>query len=58
MLKYSKFKNETTNCLNLTNTAFSPLYVFEFTHHPKYGCRDLKGIIDLPTEARKMDIMK
>jgi hypothetical protein len=21
MLKYSKFKNETTNCLNLTNTA-------------------------------------
>ena len=22
MLKYSKFINETTNCLNLTNTAF------------------------------------
>jgi hypothetical protein len=29
MLKYSKFKNETTNCLNLTNTAFLALLILE-----------------------------
>jgi hypothetical protein len=40
------------------NNSFSPSYMFEFPHHPKYGCHDLKGIIGLPTEARKMDNMK
>jgi hypothetical protein len=30
--------------MNENNKSFYPLTMFEFIHHPKYGCRDLKGL--------------
>ena len=26
------------------NKTFYPSYMFEFIHHPEYGCCDLKGL--------------
>jgi hypothetical protein len=30
--------------MKTTNKSFYPLDMFEFIHHPKYGCQDLKGL--------------
>jgi hypothetical protein len=30
--------------MNENNKSFYPSYMFEFIHHPKYGCRNLKGL--------------
>jgi hypothetical protein len=30
--------------MNERNKSFYPSNMFEFIHHPKYGCRDLKGL--------------
>jgi hypothetical protein len=30
--------------MNENNNAFYPSYMFEFIHHPEYGCHDLKGL--------------
>jgi hypothetical protein len=30
--------------MNENNKSFYPSDMFEFIHHPKYGCRDLKGL--------------
>jgi hypothetical protein len=29
---------------NENNKSFYPLDMFEFIHHPEYGCHDLKGL--------------
>jgi hypothetical protein len=31
--------------MNENNKSFYPSNMFEFIHHPEYGCRDLKGLI-------------
>jgi hypothetical protein len=31
--------------MNENNKSFYPSDMFEFIHHPKYGCRDLRGLI-------------
>jgi hypothetical protein len=31
--------------MNENNKSFYPSDMFEFIHHPEYGCRDLKGLI-------------
>jgi hypothetical protein len=33
--------------MNENNKSFYPSDMFEFIHHPKYGCRDLKGVVPL-----------
>jgi hypothetical protein len=33
------------NLMNDHNKSFYPLDMFEFIHHPEYGCHDLKGLI-------------
>jgi hypothetical protein len=30
--------------MNENNKSFNPSDMFEFIHHPEYGCRDLKGL--------------
>jgi hypothetical protein len=30
--------------MNENNKSFYPSKMFEFIHHPEYGCRDLKGL--------------
>jgi hypothetical protein len=30
--------------MNENNKSFYPLNIFEFIHHPEYGCLDLKGL--------------
>jgi hypothetical protein len=30
--------------MNENNKSFYPLDMFDFIHHPEYGCRDLKGL--------------
>jgi hypothetical protein len=30
--------------MNENNQSFYPLDIFEFIHHPKYRCHDLKGL--------------
>jgi hypothetical protein len=30
--------------MNESNKSFYPSDMFEFIHHPEYGCRDLKGL--------------
>jgi hypothetical protein len=30
--------------MNENNKFFYPLDMFEFIHHPEYGCHDLKGL--------------
>jgi hypothetical protein len=30
--------------MNENNKSFYPSDMFEFIHHPEYGCRDLKGL--------------
>jgi hypothetical protein len=30
--------------MNENNRSFYPSDMFEFIHHPKYGCCDLKGL--------------
>jgi hypothetical protein len=32
------------NLMNDHNKSFYPLDMFEFIHHPEYGCHDLKGL--------------
>jgi hypothetical protein len=31
--------------MNENMKSFYPSYMFEFIHHPKYGCYNLKGLI-------------
>jgi hypothetical protein len=31
--------------MNENNKSFYPSDMFEFIHHPQYGCRDLKGLM-------------
>jgi hypothetical protein len=53
---FSKPMEETTQILmNENNKSFYPLNMFEFIHHPKFGCRDLKGLklSSNPTEVLK-----
>jgi hypothetical protein len=33
--------------MNENNKSFYPSTMFEFIHHPEYGCRDLKGLRQL-----------
>jgi hypothetical protein len=37
--------------MNENNKSFYPLDMFEFIHHPNYGCRNLKGLIASPPIA-------
>jgi hypothetical protein len=30
--------------MNENNKSFYPSNMFEFIHHPEYGCRNLKGL--------------
>jgi hypothetical protein len=30
--------------MNENNKSFYPSNMFEFIHHPEYGCHDLKGL--------------
>jgi hypothetical protein len=30
--------------MNENNKSFYPSNMFEFIHHPEYGCRDFKGL--------------
>jgi hypothetical protein len=30
--------------MNENNKSFYPSEIFEFIHHPEYGCHDLKGL--------------
>jgi hypothetical protein len=34
--------------MNENNKSFYPSNMFEFIHHPEYGCRDLKGLNTKP----------
>jgi hypothetical protein len=31
--------------MNENNKSFYPSNMFEFIHHPEYGCHDLEGLI-------------
>jgi hypothetical protein len=43
---HSQVMYESTQILmNENNKSFYPLGMFEFIHHPKYGCRNLKGLM-------------
>jgi hypothetical protein len=45
--------------MNESNKSFYPSDMFEFIHHPKYGCHDLKGLMNtvLPRERGKEDVL-
>jgi hypothetical protein len=36
--------------MNENNKSFYPLDMFEFIHHPEYGCRDIKGLKSTHTQ--------
>jgi hypothetical protein len=41
----SKLMQESIQILmNENNKSFYPSNMFEFIHHPEYGCHDLKGL--------------
>jgi hypothetical protein len=53
----SKLMQESTEILmNETSESFYPLDMFEFIHHPQYGCHDLKGLIfiKVPTSMNQL----